>query len=52
VPALVEALGGERPADLGHTEHDPLFRVQARGPGMMAKVTRLRYGAKSDTTAH
>lgn len=52
VPAVIEALGGTRPADLGHTEHDPLFRVEARGTGLPAKVTRLRYGAKSDTTGH
>lgn len=52
VPAVIEALGGMRPADLGHTEHDPLFRVEARGTGLPAKVARLRYGAKSDTTAH
>jgi broad specificity phosphatase PhoE len=48
VPLIVEALGGVRPADLAHTEHDPLFivRIQNR----QARVERERYGAASDTT--
>lgn len=47
VPAAIEALGGERPPDLAHSEHDALFMVEARGTAHPATVTRLAYG---DTT--
>jgi len=50
VPLIVEALGGMRPPDLAHSEHDAMFIVEAHGLKVPAKVRRLRYGAPGDTT--
>jgi len=50
VPLIVEALGGARPPDLAHSEHDAMFIVAANGLQVPANVRRLRYGAPSDTS--
>lgn len=49
VPAVVEALGAERPPDLAHAEHDPMFIV--RLAGRRVELVKLRFGAPSDTSA-
>jgi broad specificity phosphatase PhoE len=51
VPAIVEALGAKRPADICDAEFDNLYIVTIAADGT-AGVVRSKYGARTPVDAH